>query len=143
MSLDDNPWEPPSYVQPTKPQFDPNFRPGVITGFTVYAILTAVLMLFLVGIGLLLIFMPASAFQGEPPDEVAMMRFVGGIYTVMGLVLSLPFVVAPFLPRKGWVWIYNMVLICLGFTSCLTLPFCIWMLVLWLKPETKWYYGRT
>ena len=47
-----------------------------------------------------------------------------------------------FLPPRLWVWIYGIVLIAVGFTSACCIPFCVPLLIYWLKPEAKAYFGR-
>jgi hypothetical protein len=70
----------------------------------------------------------------------------GWVLPVIGACVSLPFlgvyVAALFLPRKRWVWVYHLVLICIGLTSVCCIPVCIPLLIYWLKPETKRYFGR-
>ena len=56
-------------------------------------------------------------------------------------MLLVVFAVAPFLPRRKWVWIYDLVVICLGMTSCCTLPVCIALLIFWIRPETRQFFG--
>lgn len=69
---------------------------------------------------------------------------------VQGILLAIcgpPFALAhalPFvLPRKSWVWVYNLVLICGGMTSCCCLPASIPLLVYWIKPDVKLWFNRT
>lgn len=62
------------------------------------------------------------------------------------LTISLVFIVACFLPfilaPRPWLWVYNLVIICLGMTSACYLLACIPLLIFWLKPETQRYYGK-
>ena len=60
----------------------------------------------------------------------------------MGLVLAIPYAAAPLLPKRPWTWILGIVLIGLGLTSCLTLPFCIPLLLYWFKPENQIFFGK-
>ncbi|MGB7159266.1 MAG: hypothetical protein WBD40_14450 [Tepidisphaeraceae bacterium] len=60
----------------------------------------------------------------------------------MGVPLAAVFGVAPFLPRRPWVWIYDLVLICLGLTSICCMPATIPLLIFWLKPEAKAWFGK-
>jgi hypothetical protein len=46
------------------------------------------------------------------------------------------------MPRRPWAWIFGLVLICIGLTSLCCLPVAIPLLLSWLKPETKSYFGR-
>lgn len=47
-----------------------------------------------------------------------------------------------FLKPRPWVWVYNLILICLGMMTWL-IPVCIPLLLFWIKQQTKLYYGRT
>ncbi len=66
------------------------------------------------------------------------------IYGILFLILSIPLFIISilpiFLPKKPWVWIYSLVLIGLGMTGC-CFPVCIPLLIFWIKPEVKRYYG--
>ena len=46
-----------------------------------------------------------------------------------------------FMPREKWVWIFDLVLICFGFTTCCLIPACIPLLIFWLKPEAKAWFN--
>ena len=70
-------------------------------------------------------------------------RLLGGIMFFMGIALAIPFLIGVFLPRKPWAWVYGLVLICIGLTSVCCLPVTIPLLIHWIKPETKYYFGRT
>jgi hypothetical protein len=80
------------------------------------------------------------ADPGELEMDRAVARLVATAFLVFGLALAgaflLPFVVAP----KPWVWVYGIVLICLGMTSACILPFAIPLLIFWIKDQTKGYY---
>ena len=81
--------------------------------------------------------------QFETPRRDADTLAVQGIvFVFIGPLLFIPFAIAPFLGRKSWVWVYDLVLICLGMTSCACLPATIPLLIFWLKPETKAWFGR-
>jgi hypothetical protein len=110
--------------------------PPVVTWFKVYAAIMSFIYLLIIGLGFFFILMPDMA------DDEGEQWFVAIILFAVGFPLMALFAAGIFLSPKPWVWIYDLVLICLGFTSCLTLPFCIALLVFWLKPETKAYFGR-
>jgi len=63
----------------------------------------------------------------------------GIVFCVICIPLFLLFAAAPFLPQNKFAWFYGFATIGLGLTSCCTLPFCIALLVQWLKPELKSY----
>ncbi|HUP45086.1 MAG TPA: hypothetical protein VM779_06200, partial [Thermoanaerobaculia bacterium] len=124
---------PPSY-SPAPPQVPFSTQaPPVVTWFKVYAGIMCLLYLLVIAGGVFFLLIPAT-------EEEAWI--MGLVFFAIGLPLLAVFAASLFLPPKPWVWIYDIVLICLGFTSCLTLPFCIALLIFWLKPETKVYFGR-
>ena len=69
----------------------------------------------------------------------------GSLAGILVAAIGIPFLilygVGLFLPHKPWAWIYALVLIAGGFTSCLTMPFSIALLIQYVKPELKMYYG--
>lgn len=73
------------------------------------------------------------------PEETMIM---GIIYAVLGVIFFIIFAVAFFLPRKPYNWIVGIVMMALGMTSCCFMPFLIPLLIYWVKPETKAYFGR-
>jgi hypothetical protein len=40
------------------------------------------------------------------------------------------------------VWVYDIVLICLGMTSVCCMPVTIPLLIFWIKPDAKAWFGR-
>lgn len=67
----------------------------------------------------------------------------GAVIALLGLVLAGAFVAALFLPARPWVWVYHLVLICLGLSSACCLPVCIPLLIQWLKPGVRVHFGRS
>ena len=54
---------------------------------------------------------------------------------------GLAFCVTPlFLPRKEWVWIYNLTFLALGLPSFIFIPVLVPLIYFWLKPEVRKYY---
>ena len=80
--------------------------------------------------------------MAEAADDEAGLMFEGTLYLLIGIVLCIPFAITPLLPAKPWVWIYGIVLIAIGMTSACCLPATIPLLVFWIKPEVKSYFGR-
>lgn len=115
-----------------------NLTPPVYTWFIVYCVLMALLYLALVVMGIVFLVI-------EPDRDMSAMeaRIMGALFIIFGLLFSVPFAAAPFLPRKSWVWVFGLVLICIGLTSACCLPVCVPLLIYWLKPEMKEFYGRT
>jgi hypothetical protein len=66
----------------------------------------------------------------------------GGMVLALGLALAGAFAASFFLPRRPWVWVYHLVLIAIGMTSACCLPVTVPLLVFWIRPEVKAYFGR-
>jgi hypothetical protein len=106
--------------------------------YCVYTIFMAMLYLLLAGFGGLIAFGSLASNSNEASE----MAITGTIYLVAGIVFFFPFITAPFLPKKPWTWIYGIVLIALGLSSCCLLPVTVPLIIYWLKPETKAFFGR-
>jgi hypothetical protein len=85
-------------------------------------------------------------FFADPADiemSATGARITGALFLVVGLVFFgaclLPLVLAP----RPWLWTYDLVIICLGMTSACFLPVCIPLLISWIKPEAKKYFGKS
>lgn len=104
--------------------------------YRVYCVVMVLLYLLVVGMGLFLL------LATPPPGTDQDLRFIGGIYIAIGAILFLVFAVALFLPPKPYNWIVGIVLMGLGMTSCCFLPFLVPLMIYWVKPETKAYFGR-
>lgn len=106
--------------------------------YRVYCAVLAALYLLVTVAGIaLVITKPAT---GEYSSEQTMI--MGVIYAAMGAIFFVVFAVALFLPPKPYNWIIGIVAIALGMTSCCFLPACVPLLIFWLKPETKAFFGR-
>src|SRR5262245_22541688 len=79
----------------------------------------------------------------DPESPEGLFIFIGLTFLVMGAGLAAVYIAAMLLPPMPWLWTYNLVLICLGMGSACYLPICIPLLIFWLKPENKAYFGRT
>ncbi len=111
--------------------------PAVVTWFKVYAGAMALLYLFVIAAGGLFLINP-----GWLEEESFEARMMGVLFVGMGIPLMAIFGAALFLPPRSWVWVYDLVLIAIGFMSCCILPFSIALLIFWLKPEVKAYFNR-
>ena len=116
-------------------------RPAVLLWCKVY--LGFMTGLYLVGavVGVLLLAFAASL--ADPETDAMEFRIMGAVYGVLGVLFGIGFGIGLLVPRRRWGWIYTIVLICIGFTSCCTLPACIPLLIFWIKPETKMYFGMS
>jgi hypothetical protein len=111
--------------------------PAVYTWFVVYCIFMALVYLFLAVLGIVYMFI-----EPDPEMSAEEAKVMGSVFLILGLALFVPYAAAPFLPRKSWVWVFGLVLICLGLTSTCLLPVCIPLIIFWAKPEMKAFYGR-
>jgi hypothetical protein len=108
----------------------------VVVALSAYAV---VLALVYVAVGL--IFLSLAMEEAPPGKEIAHAATLGRYLMVfVASVLSLAFVAVPFLPHRPWVWVYGLATIALGFTSVVTIPFSIGLLIFWIRPEVKRYY---
>jgi len=74
-------------------------------------------------------------------EQVLVLKIQAGLLLLIGLVFAVVFALPFVLPRKRWVWIYDLVLICIGLTSCCILPAAVPLLIYWLKPEAKSWFN--
>lgn len=114
--------------------------PGVLVWFKVYAGVMTALYLLVVAMGVLFLVMPPTNDPDFTPEE---QKLAGVLFVALGLPIMAAFVAAFFLPRRKWVWIYDLVLICVGLTSCCFWPICIPLLIFFLMPPTRNWFGWT
>ena len=79
---------------------------------------------------------------GESPDAVMESTITGIAYAVIGAIFFAVFVFAVMLPAKPYNWIVGIVMIAIGLTSCCLWPATIPLLIYWIKPETRAFFGR-
>ena len=77
----------------------------------------------------------------EYSSEETMM--MGIIYALVGIVFFVVFIVATLLPVKPYNWVVGIVMIGIGMTSCCLWPAVIPLLIYWIKPETRSFFGRS
>lgn len=107
--------------------------------YVAYCALMALLYLLVVVLGVLfVVYEPTSRHRDAEEAKIT-----GLVFIVMGLILFVPFAAGPFLPRRPWGWIFGLVLICIGLTSICCLPASIPLLISWLKPNNKAYFGKS
>lgn len=112
-------------------------KPQVVTWFTAYAVFMIVLYVAVAAFSLMF-------FLGDPADfemDEAGARIVGVILLVVGFAVASAFCLPLIAQPRPWVWTYDIVMICIGMTSACFWPICIPLLIFWVKPETKRYFG--
>ena len=115
-------------------------KPPVYNWYVAYCIVMAIMYLLIAVFGVLLVIYPG--LMSKTHEDVLAHGITGAIYIVLGIVLLVLYVIALFLPPKPRVWIYGIVLIAIGMTSCCCLPVTIPLLIYWIKPDVKRYFGR-
>ncbi|MEM0970128.1 MAG: hypothetical protein AAGJ31_12295 [Verrucomicrobiota bacterium] len=137
--MTEDPYQPPAAPAPDASDANPGPPPRVVMWFKIYAGFLAFLFLIVTAVGIVF-FTPAMAGMEEELDGMPPM-VLGFVYVIMGVPLFLVSILPFFLKNRPWVWIYNLVLICLGMSGC-TIVFAVPLLIFWIKPEVKVYYGR-
>lgn len=135
-----DPYKPPQFIEP-KSDYGAGYgpKPQVVFWYRVYCSAMLLLgVLYLVGGIALLILAPQLEMKG---DDRAGLMIQGLVFTVMSVPIMLFNLVGILIPRKRWGWIYGIVAIAFGLTSPCCLPATIPLLIFWIKPETKSYFG--
>jgi hypothetical protein len=118
--------------------------PGVVKWFRVYCGALALVYLAVIAGGIAFLVFGAFGSHPQKSEEVPRVVLVAYAFFLMllGAVFAAAFGAGVFLRPKPWVWVYAIVLITVGFTSPCCLPFSVPLLIFWLKPECKAYFGR-
>jgi hypothetical protein len=118
-------------------------RPGVVTWFKVYAgfmgAMYGLIMLFCV-LGVIGIMVAPPEDMGS--DDKALMWVMMPVMLIVCAALAGVFLAAIFLPRKPWVWVYDIVLIALGLSSPCLWPATIPLIIFWVKQDNRLYFGQ-
>ncbi len=117
----------------------PPERPAVVIWLKVYCGILAFVYLLFAFISLIFFFADPAELEMAPAET----QLVGSVFLIMGTALFIVFLIPILLGPRPWLWIYDIVVICIGFTSICCLPFSVALLVFWLKPEVKRYFGMT
>ncbi len=111
--------------------------PGVILWFKLYSAFLSFIYLLCVGLSFVFLLVDPAKLE---MDAVAA-KVTGAVMLLVGLGLFAACLLPLVLAQRPWLWIYDLVIICFGFTSVCFWPICIPLLIFWLKPETKKYFG--
>jgi MFS family permease len=112
--------------------------PAVVFWFKLYAAFLAFVYLLVSGVSLIFLLVDPTKLE---MDAIAA-KVTGAMLLVLGLGLLAACLVPLFSQPKPWLWIYDLILICLGMTSACFWPMTIPLLIFWLKPETKRHFGK-
>jgi hypothetical protein len=112
--------------------------PRVVFWFKLYSGFLCVLYLATAAFSVFLLQGDVSSLEMSP----TVARIAGAVFLALSLLLSgaclLPLVLRP----RPWLWVYDLVVICIGMTSVCTLPASLPLMIFWMKPETKAWFGR-
>jgi hypothetical protein len=116
-----------------------NQPPKVLLWFKIYCGFLCLLYLALVAFSLFFFFADPSDTELSEIEA----RITGVLMLVIGVALFVVCLLPLILTPRPWLWTFDLVVICLGMTSACFLPACIPLLIFWLKPETKRYFGKS
>jgi lipopolysaccharide export LptBFGC system permease protein LptF len=105
--------------------------------YRVYCGVLAALYALIAVMGLFISYM-APGMGAEATENM----FLGLVYAVVGTIFFAVFLVASILPPKPYNWIVGIIMIAIGMTSCCMWPAVIPLLIYWIKPETREFFGR-
>jgi len=74
-------------------------------------------------------------------EDATALKIQFAVMLVVSVPLAALFGIAPLLPKRRAAWIYGFVTIGIGMTSACCLPATIPLLLFWIKPETKQFFG--
>lgn len=151
--MNNDPNEFPSYNQPlppspyeqstlNMPSSVPSGPPPVVGWYKAYAAFMVVIYLLCTIGGFFLLQYASVIVANSPTTSLAETKIQGGVLMVIGIALFIAYVVALILPNTPGSWIYHIVMIAIGLTSCCLWPVAIPLLIAWLKPKTQQFFGR-
>ena len=110
--------------------------PKALTWFRRYCITLCAFYVLLVAVGIYFVILPNGAFGADP----FVARVVGAGAIVLGLFYLAATYIGLHMPRRPGAWSYNFAIILLGFTSVIFLPFGVFLMIRWQRPEIREYY---
>jgi hypothetical protein len=113
--------------------------------FRIYGGISAFLHAAVVLFGIALLFSPLFAPKGKTASFGGDLgAWLGGVvYVGMGLFVLVPTLAALFGGRRPWVHTLATIVIAFGMIHFCCIPILIPLLIVWLKPETKRWFGAT
>jgi hypothetical protein len=105
----------------------------------IHATLNGLVALF--GLGMMLAPLRLPSSSGSSGSDAGAWIVMGLVYGGMGMLFLVPTLVALFGGRRPWVHVLGTVVIAMGMLSICCLPVLIPLLLVWIKPETRAWYG--
>jgi hypothetical protein len=106
--------------------------------YRVYVAVLALIYLAVAAFGMVLAIMRPATREYSQQEIV----LLGAVYAAIGAVFFIAYAIAIFLPPKPYNWIVGIVMMAISMTSCCFVPFALPLIIYWLKPETRSYFGR-
>ena len=116
--------------------------PMVVTWYKVYCGAMVLMYVLCAIFGVVALFIDPSLLDTKAGDMTEL-RIQGAIFLVVGVPLAILYFVAALLPPRPWSWVVGIVAIAFALSSCCCVPVAVPLLIYWLKPETKAYFGRS
>ncbi|MDB5345921.1 MAG: hypothetical protein JWP89_4298 [Schlesneria sp.] len=113
--------------------------PAVVFWFRVYAAFLSLLYFLMMVVGVVFLVIDPATLETDKTEAIVigvMLIAIGGFFFCL---VAASF----FFPPRPWAWIYDLILIGVGMTSACTLPACVALIIFWMKPATKRYFGRS
>lgn len=109
-------------------------------GHPLYVAYAVVMMLLYVGCAVYGYLLMRGDVTPPEPYSPGLVTLWGVVVLAIGASMALVYLVGILAPKRPWGWVYKLVLICIGLSSCVTWPVTIPLLRRWLKPDMKRYY---
>jgi hypothetical protein len=116
----------------------PPARPAVLGWFKAYCVVLCLIYLLCVGASIILFVVDPGELEMGTAEAMVM----GVVLLGTGLLCFVASLLPLFLKPRPWVWVYDLVVICIGMTSACFIPLCVPLLIFWIKPEVKAHFGR-
>lgn len=133
----------PAFIPPAPGQLPPGQGPpSAVAWFKAYCVIQALFMLMFVGFGAFMGLAPLidpASFPTNPGDPP--MWLIGGLISLAYTPALVAYVVGIFAGQKKWVYTFGLVMAALSFVCGGCWPLGIAVLIFWLKPEVKAWYG--
>ncbi len=110
---------------------------GVLLLFRIYCGFMVLFSLALIGIAAMFVVAYLSNPQVQNDPDGFIVIVIALIYGGSGIVLGIIYGIGIFFCKGKKGWVYGIVLIVIGMTSCVSWPFSIPLIIFWLKPENK------
>jgi hypothetical protein len=115
--------------------------PEGVTYFRIVAVIHGLMSGFVALFGLVMMIAPLAVPSSSRGGADVATWAVGFFYTGVGAALFVPTAVALFGGRRPWVHTLGTVVIGLGMLNMCCIPLLVPVLIVWMKPETRRWYG--